>query len=74
MREVLTEEVKRYGSSGRFDPLAGLSRSVGKGCLLHAGISQSTYYQWKSKYDGMEVSELKRVRDLEAENNQLKRL
>lgn len=39
-----------------------------------AGISAATYYQWKSKYGGLEASELKRVKDLEAENARLKRL
>lgn len=38
------------------------------------GIGQSTYYQWKSKYAGVSVSELKRMRELEVENSQLKRL
>ena len=33
-----------------------------------------TYYQWKSKYGGMEASDLKRVKDLEAENTRLKRM
>lgn len=39
-----------------------------------AGISVATYYQWKSKYGGMEASDLKRVKELEAENARLKRL
>lgn len=39
-----------------------------------AGISVATYYQWKSKYGGMEASDLKRVRELESENARLKRL
>lgn len=38
------------------------------------GISPSTYYQWKSKYGGLEASELKRIKDLEAENAELKRM
>ena len=38
------------------------------------GISNATYYQWKSKYAGMSVGELKRVKELEAENSRLKRL
>ena len=33
------------------------------------GISNATYYQWKSKYGGMEASDLKRMKELEAENN-----
>ncbi len=39
-----------------------------------AGISVQTYYQWKSKYGGMEASDLKRVKELEAENARLKRM
>jgi len=38
------------------------------------GVSTATYYQWKSKYGGMEASDLKRVRELEAENAKLKRM
>lgn len=38
------------------------------------GISRATYYQWKSKYGGLEASELKRIKELEAENAELKRL
>lgn len=38
------------------------------------GISQPTYYNWKSKFDGMTVSDAKRLRNLEAENSKLKRL
>jgi len=38
------------------------------------GIAQNTLYRWKSKYGGMEVSEAKRLRELEAENAKLKRL
>jgi putative transposase len=38
------------------------------------GISSATYYQWKSKYGGMEASDLRRVRELEAENAKLKRM
>lgn len=38
------------------------------------GISQPTYYNWKSKFDGMTVSDAKKLRNLEAENSKLKRL
>lgn len=38
------------------------------------GISDATYYNWKSKYDGLELSELKRLKALEEENNRLKRI
>ena len=45
-----------------------------KDLCRQAGISTATYYQWKSKYGGMEASDLRRVRDLEAENAKLKRM
>ena len=42
-------------------------------CRRH-GIAENTIYRWKSKYGGMEASDLKRVRELEAENAKLKRM
>ena len=38
------------------------------------GISASSYHRWKSRYGGMEISELRRMKSLELENEQLKRL
>ena len=38
------------------------------------GISDSTYYNWKKKYGGLGVSEVRRLRELEAENAKLKRM
>jgi len=38
------------------------------------GISRSTLYQWRSKYGGMEVSQVKRLRELEEENRKLKQM
>lgn len=38
------------------------------------GISQATFYNWKSKYGGLEASDVKRLRELEAENARLKRM
>ena len=45
-----------------------------KDLCRQAGISTATYYQWKSKYGGLEASELRRVKELEAENAKLKRM
>jgi putative transposase len=42
-------------------------------CRRH-GISEATFYNWKSKYGGLDVSEAKRLRALEGENAKLKRL
>ena len=42
-------------------------------CRKH-GISEATFYNWKSKYGGLEVSEAKRLKALESENGRLKKL
>ena len=42
-------------------------------CRQH-GISETTYYNWKAKYGGMESADIKRLRELEAENQRLKRM
>ena len=42
-------------------------------CRKH-GISEATYYNWKSKYGGMEASDLKRLKELEGELSQYKRM
>ena len=47
--------------------------AVGDVCRKH-GISNATYYQWKSKFAGVSANELKRIKDLEAENGKLKRM
>lgn len=42
-------------------------------CRKH-GISDATYYNWKSKYGGMSASDLKRLKEMEHELSQLKRM
>jgi putative transposase len=42
-------------------------------CRKH-GFSDASYYKWKAKFGGMEVSDAKRLRALEEENSKLKRL
>jgi putative transposase len=42
-------------------------------CRQH-GISDATYYKWKSKYGGMEASDIKRLREVGTENSKLKRM
>jgi putative transposase len=42
-------------------------------CRQH-GISEQTFYRWKRKYGGMEVSDARRLKELELENHRLKRL
>jgi putative transposase len=50
---------------------AGLSAA--ELCRKH-GISDATFYKWHAKFGGMEVSEARRLKQLEDENNRLKRL
>ena len=52
---------------------ADAGRSVKEVCRAH-GISSATFYNWKSKYGGMEASELERAKELEAENQRLKQM
>lgn len=48
-------------------------RQVKEVCREH-GISDATYYNWKSKYGGMEASDLKKMKALEEENRRLKQM
>ena len=50
---------------------AGLA--VGELCRRH-GFSEASYYLWRSKFGGMNVSDAKRLKELEVENARLKRL
>ncbi len=45
-----------------------------KDIIRRHGIAEQTFYRWKSKFGGMEVSDAKRLRELEAENARLKKL
>ena len=61
------------------EQIVGILREAGGGtsnkavCAKH-NISDATYYAWKRKYGGMDVSEARRLRSLEEENGRLKRL
>ena len=50
-----------------------LGAKVGETCRKH-GISEPTYYKWKSQFSGMTVSHLSQLRELQAENTKLKRM
>ena len=66
---------KRYSE----EQIIGILKEVEAGvpvaelCRKH-GMSDASFYTWRSKYGGMEVSEAKRLRHLEEENRKLKRL
>lgn len=48
-------------------------QKVSEVCRTH-GISEATFYNWRSKYAGMSVDELKRLKELEYENARLKKI
>jgi len=50
-----------------------LGAKVTEVCRRH-GFSEATYYNWKSRYSGMDVSHLRRLKELEAENSKLKKM
>jgi len=52
---------------------AEAGREVADICREH-GISTATFYQWRSKYGGMEASDIKRLKELQEENEKLKRM
>ncbi len=68
MKKRFTEEqiiavLKEQEASGRTSEV----------CRRH-GISPATFYKWKAKFGGMEVSDARKLRALEAENSRLKKL
>ena len=52
---------------------SGLGLATAEVCRRH-GISSATFYKWKSKFGGLEVSEARRLRSLEEENSRQKKL
>lgn len=67
------EAIAVHGSADSGGAQGGRCRSVAEICRKHS-ISDQTYYNWKAKYGGATLSELKRLRELEAENAKLKRM
>ena len=53
------------------DPQAGIG--IQELCRKH-GISDATFYKWRTKYAGLEVSDVKKLRQLEDENRRLKQM
>lgn len=68
MKKRHTEEeiLRILREAGQGKPLADL--------LREHGIAAPTFYRWKSKYAGLEPSQLHRLRELERENNELKKI
>lgn len=67
------------GKRFREEQIIGILKEAESGLALpdlmrKYGISEGTYYRWKAKYGGLEVSEAQRLKALEDENRRLKRL
>ena len=68
-------KAKRFGE----EQIIGILKQAEAGaktkdlCREH-GISEATFYNWKAKYGGLGVSDLKRLKELEAENAKLKKM
>jgi putative transposase len=61
--EQIIKAIKQHEASTKVDEIC-----------RQLGISNGTFYNWRSKYAGLEVNEAKRLRELELENNKLKKL
>jgi putative transposase len=61
--EQIIKAVKEHEAGAKVDDLC-----------RQLGISSGTFYNWRSKYAGLEVNEAKRLRELEQENGKLKKL
>ena len=66
---------KRYGEEQivRILKEAEVGMAVRDVCRKH-NVSEQTFYRWKKRYGGMEVSEVKRLKELEGENTELKKI
>lgn len=65
---------KRYSEEQIVRILGEAAKGDVTGICRRYGISDATYYNWKKKYEGLSVSELRKLRGLEEENRKLKRL
>jgi putative transposase len=52
--------------------LLGKGKTVGEACR-EIGITEQTYYRWRKEYGGMQVSQARRLKELEKENSRLKK-
>lgn len=66
------EQIHR-GADHRFHQ-AGRVRLAVEDLCHKGGFSDATFYKWRAKYGGMDVPDARRLRELEAENNKLKKL
>ena len=73
-QEVLHEEVTVYRERDCWDLEGGGCRVPVGDVIRRHGISTTTYYKWKSKHGGLDASELKRIKELEAQLSEFKQI
>ena len=69
-----THEETIYGRADHPDPAGRRAGRQYSGGVPQANLTEQTFYRWRNKYSGMEVSEVKRLRELEKENSELKKI
>ncbi len=70
---------KRYTAEQIIGPLRQAEILISEGKTIieaarHLGVSEQTYYRWRKEYGGMEVDQARRLKELDLENQRLKRL
>ena len=78
-KESLLKTRKRHGPDEIIKKLRDAELAAGQGedlakILQQLGVSEQTYYRWKQQYGGMKAPDAKRLKNLERENIQLKKL
>lgn len=68
------EKEQIYRGADHWFHQAGRGRLPIKDLCRKGGFSDETFYKWRAKYGGMDVPDPRRLRELEAENNKLKKL
>jgi len=70
--------MSKYGKRYKEEEILRILKECSNGpveeTLRKYGVSTASYYKWRTKYSGMELSEMKRMRQLEAENSRLRRI
>ncbi|AXE32803.1 hypothetical protein DK842_21565 [Chromobacterium phragmitis] len=71
--QAICHEKSKFTKTNCLRVAPGLGTTVAEACLK-IGVSEATFYNWKKKYGGLGVSELRRLKQLEEENARLKRM
>jgi len=71
-KEELQARKRSSPSCARFDVLTSQGQSVGE-AIRSIGVSEVTYYRWRQEFGGLKSDQVKRLKDLEAENTRLRR-